>query len=255
MLSSFDVDRQVSQVSRKTWSQVLESHRDTNMQNESSSQPVVVNISHLERFAIQAIMDPIALYQSFYPILAPVEFTPSQARGGKRPPAAPQPAPKSSEDIDRKPSSEEEESQPDKEARLRAAGLGALRWLIGQLSFLLTATIPPAPIDACTYCLGDPVFTLYCADRNADLESKNPDEENEITALLTSPEFWSILCPVESSPLVAAVRDITSRFHPFGYNQTGVRRAGWLLVQQLAQHPSRRYKLVPYHFYCLSHQQ
>jgi hypothetical protein len=118
MLSSNDVDRQVTQVAQPTWNMALQSFEilDTSQGEDKEYEEHVRRefIQRLESFLLHAIMHPQSLYAEFYPSSAtgptePTTDAPERLRMGES----------------------EEESPGDRDGRIRIAALAALKAHIG----------------------------------------------------------------------------------------------------------------------------
>lgn len=147
MLSQYDVDRQVISTGRTSWKSFFES---------STNQPKSFkidgdNLRLLETFTIRAVLDPGALYNSFYPVQSAVQTPIGTPQRGKAPArVAPTSVAKSLEQP-RPPGSrgslagDDGESEADRQARIRIAALGSMKWLLGMwLLFRTVAGVLPA---------------------------------------------------------------------------------------------------------------
>lgn len=66
------------------------------------------------------------------------------------------------------------------------------------------------------------------------LTSNRANDEGDIISLLSSLEFWTVLYPFESPPFFQEEDESGTPTRALGYNQVGVRRAGWMTAQQVA---------------------
>lgn len=127
LLSSFDIDRQVLQVGQSTWVSALEHIKQGYDNNFGDGEFAIA----LETFLMRIILEPAHVYETYYPwTTRPVtQSGPSKKRES------------SILDLDTSKRSEgEEEDVQDRNARIRVAALGALRWLIG--SFIIVPYMP-----------------------------------------------------------------------------------------------------------------
>jgi hypothetical protein len=130
MLSSNDVDRQVSQVAQHTWNMALQSFEiPGHSQGEAREYEEHARrefIQRLESFLLHVIMHPQSLYAEFYPSSAtgptePTTDAPERVRTGES----------------------EEERPGDRDGRLRIAALAALKAHIGlSVSYALLILSP-----------------------------------------------------------------------------------------------------------------
>lgn len=149
MLSQYDVDRQVTSTGRTSWKSFFE---------PSPNQPEFMEINGddlklLETFTIRAVLDPGALYNSFYPVQSAVQTPIGAPHRGKAPArVAPTSAVRNLEEPGHSstPGSrgslagEDGESEGDRHARIRIAALGGMKWLLGVcLLFRAVASVPP----------------------------------------------------------------------------------------------------------------
>lgn len=109
MLSGFDADRQVASTARQTWTKFVE--YQSNHAKDAFNAFVE---EHLVSFIQTAIMHPESVYNHFYPVVAKQEVTSEKTRDLA-----------SASAIDG-----EEESQSDRNGRIRVSALGALSWLL-----------------------------------------------------------------------------------------------------------------------------
>jgi hypothetical protein len=134
-LSIFDMDRAVSREASRSWSRVVEWKRST--ENEPLPLPTIAleddELSNmLSDILIQALIDPSSFYDSIFP---PSPQASLQLSSQKRMPTrSPRAQGNEGEDTSRK-FEGEEENEGDRNARLRAGSLGALRWLICETQF------------------------------------------------------------------------------------------------------------------------
>ena len=150
MLSQYDVDRQVTSTGRTSWKSFFES---------PTNQPESIEIDGndlklLETFTIRAVLDPGALYNSFYPVQTAVQTPIGTPHRGKAPArVASTSAVRSPEEPGHSsiPGSrgslagEDGESEGDRYARIRIAALGSMKWLLGVwLLFRAVASVLPA---------------------------------------------------------------------------------------------------------------
>jgi hypothetical protein len=149
MLSQYDVDRQVTSTGRTSWKSFLES---------STNQPESLeidenNLKMLEAFTMRAVLDPGALYNSFYPVQSAVQTpigTPQRGKAPARIAAIPvvksreEPGHSSTPGSRGSLAGEDGESEADRYARIRIAALGSMKWLLGVLLlFRAVASVLP----------------------------------------------------------------------------------------------------------------
>lgn len=148
MLSNYDPDRQVQSVAHSTWEEVvkyqLSLHPD-NLDEFKSSHFVRGLIS----FTVQAAMRPESVYRLFYPSAPPVPLIaqPHERTKGKDhakksgDSSYATPIRQGDTPVDKhRVADGEDESQSDREGRIRTSALGALKWLIGQLLFYISVS-------------------------------------------------------------------------------------------------------------------
>lgn len=150
MLSQYDVDRQVTSTGRTSWKSFFGSSTD----QLESLKIDEDNLKLLESFTIRAVLDPGALYNSFYPVQSAVQTPIGTPQRGKAPVrVAPTSVVKSLEEPSHfsTPGSrgslagEDGESEADRYARIRIAALGSMKWLLGVwLLFQAVASVLPA---------------------------------------------------------------------------------------------------------------
>lgn len=123
-LASQDVDRAVATIAYKVWENVVTISEDA---DGTTSLPKHISLddvtrSSLTSFIQRAALDPNGVYTSFNPV-APIvpSLTFHQAKKDD-----------GSDQTPRSKVDEHEESEQDREARLRIGALGALRWLLGK---------------------------------------------------------------------------------------------------------------------------
>lgn len=136
MLSQYDVDRQVTSTGRTSWKSFFES---------PTNQPESIEIDEddlklLETFTIRAVLDPGALYNSFYPVQSAVQTPIGTPHRGKAPARVASTFAVRSPEGPGHPSTpgsrgslagEDGESEGDRYARIRIAALGSMKWLLG----------------------------------------------------------------------------------------------------------------------------
>jgi len=144
MLSGYDVDRQVASTSRTSWKSLFE---------PSTNRPESLTIDEdnlrlLETFTIRAALDPGALYNSFYPVQSAVQTPIGTPQRGKAPArVAPTCVVKRLEEPSSRGSlaGEDGESEADRQAMIRIAALGSMKWLLGMWLLLRrVASVLPA---------------------------------------------------------------------------------------------------------------
>ena len=151
MLSGYDVDRQVTSTSRTSWKSLFEPSSD----QLESLKIDEDNFKLLETFTLRAILDPGALYNSFYPVQSAVQTPIGTPQRGKAPArVAPTSVMKRLEEpgYSSTPGSrgslagEDVESEADRQARVRIAALGCMKWLLGMwMLFRRVASVLWAP--------------------------------------------------------------------------------------------------------------
>ncbi|EGO03442.1 hypothetical protein SERLA73DRAFT_101568 [Serpula lacrymans var. lacrymans S7.3] len=155
-MSSYDIDRQVASFGQKSWSYTFSSQRENDR--------VVIDMDKLQTitsFIQKALLDPNGIYLYLNPV-PPVAAPPA-----KKPGSRPMPASKSDNvEHNRSRAEGEEESEMDRNARLRVSAFGAFRWML---------------------------------DSRAAISA---DSLGELTEFLCNPALWSSLCPAQHCPYV-----------------------------------------------------
>jgi hypothetical protein len=141
LLASYDVDRQVSALVRRTWTDfvVLNTSGSTSTSNDKTQDKLRVSsklLNTLLSFVQRAIYDPLSAYTYINPP-PPAPAPPPQQSGPKKGPARTQgktvSVPTKKKEVEEEPrrGDEEEERAEDRKARVRVGGLGALGWFLG----------------------------------------------------------------------------------------------------------------------------
>jgi hypothetical protein len=149
MLSQYDIDRQVASTGRTSWKSFFESPT-----NQPESLTIDEdNLKLLEAFTIRAVLDPVALYNSFYPVHSAVQTPIGTPQRGNAPArvastsiakSLEEPGHSSTPGSRGSPAGEDGESEADRQARIRIAALGSMKWLLG-VWLLLRAVAPVLP--------------------------------------------------------------------------------------------------------------
>ncbi|TFK49320.1 hypothetical protein OE88DRAFT_1713557 [Heliocybe sulcata] len=138
-------------------------------------------------------LDPAGVYLQFHPPIISVEAVVPGRKGGKQPHAR---QPKRDEETSTRAKPEdEEESEDDRKARLRIGALGALRWVLD-------------------------------IRKASGTQDQGQEPRKDLREILSSRVLWTCLHEGLSAPWIS---DLPS----FGYNQPGVRRSAWLLLQSV----------------------
>ena len=229
MLSGYDVDRQVTSTSRTSWKSFFE----PSINRLESLKIEEANLRLLETFTIRAVLDPGALYNSFYPVQSAVQTPIGTPQRGKAPMrVAPTSVVKRPEEPGSRGSfaGEDGENETDRQARIRIAALGSMKWLLGMwLLFRRVASVLPAFNNV------NSSADIYCSFPLTESSEQltRLDEGHGFDALLANVEFWTILSHKEHPPFFGDEQDdsVTN----YGNSQPGVRRAGWSLLLTLVQ--------------------
>lgn len=194
-----DVDRQVSLQGQKSWSSITSPGVDGE---------TLVNLEMLAsvmEFLQRTLLDPPGVHLYLNPPAPVAAPTPGIKRpGGKFIPEAPK------EELESKVN---EESDLDRNARLRFGALSAFRWLFGKLGQGNARSSPHSSIDA---RLASKIISL-----------------DDLSGLLSNPLFWTSLYCGEHAPWIP-----DPEIHGLGHGQPQVRQATWALLSMLLQ----RYK-------------
>lgn len=236
MLSGYDVDRQVTSTSRASWKSFFE----PSISQLESLKIDEDNLRLLETFTIRAVLDPGALYNSFYPVQSAMQTPIGTPQRGKAPTrVVPTSVVKRLEEPGSRGSlaGEDGENEVDRQARIRIAALGSMKWLLGMWSsFRRIASVLPAFKNVNS---GADIYRFFPRTEVSE-QLTRLNEGQGFGALLANVEFWTILSHKERPPFIGDEQEdsVTN----YGNSQPGVRRAGWSLLLTLVQkHKGRPY--------------
>lgn len=197
---AYDVDRQVSVQGQKSWSSITSPGVD---------EETVVNfemLASIMEFLQRTLLDPPGVYIYLNPAAPVAAPTPGiKKQSGRFIPAA------LNEELES--NKADEESDLDRNARLRFGALSAFRWLFGKPCQSNAHNSPHSSIDA---RLASKITSL-----------------DDLSGLLSNPLFWTSLCCSEHAPWIP-----DPELHSLGHGQPQVRQATWALLSVLLQ----RYK-------------
>ena len=206
-LSSFDVDRAVGREASRSWSQVVEWKRSSENEQQPLSTIALEDddlSSMLSEILIQALVDPSAVCNSIFlpspQALSSQKHVPrrdSRAQGNE------------GEDTSRK-SEGEEENEGDRNARLRAGSLGALRWLICEIDFTSPSRAPTLTAIPASY---------------SSISGRVESIPSVLERVVDQPHLFTVLSQVPIQPEIYGVA--------LGYNQPLVRRGAWSLLSTM----------------------
>lgn len=204
-LATYDIDRQVSTLARQSWSfYVSLAPSNTKITLDETLLPLLCD------FIQRTILDPNGVYLYVNP---PQPVLPPLARD-KKGLGRPLPRKDKEEDIgspgSRTRMEEDDEQELDRRARLRIGAFGSAEWIFSELKYPLKILL--------TQCL----YTESCTDHAGEDRSRTR-LPSEFVALLSNLGMWSALHHSQTPPFV----DIEG----FGFNQPGVRKAAWSLLQ------------------------
>ena len=131
-LATHDVDRLVSTAASKSWNEVILTKEPSSTSHLLLTQDL---FSSLDVFIQRAALDPSGVFVSLNPLPPPAPppvATSSKKGGGK----VSTPRKDDGDQTPRSKADEQEESDQDRNARLRIAALGAARWVLGSISSL-----------------------------------------------------------------------------------------------------------------------
>lgn len=197
-LAAHDVDRAVSTTALKAWKDTILSPSE-----ESAGEILVLDdnsLSSIGMFVQRTALDPSGIYAYLNPLppIAPAPPAKKGQSGGKL-------ATSRKEDIAQTPRSktdEQEESEQDRNARLRISALGTMRWIYSMSYFPLHK-----------------IKVLHTLDTTSSLSE-------DLVAFFSNPALWTALNTNELCPWITG-------FESFGFAQPNVRKAAWGLVQTL----------------------
>lgn len=190
-----DIDRQVFLQGQKSWSSVT----------TSSGARLLVDsemLASIMEFLQRTVLDPQGVYLNLNPVAPVAAPTP----GIKKPSGRYIPAPARDEPESNK---ADEESDLDRDARLRFGALCAFRWLLGKLEDN-TVDYPQTSIDA-----------RFASDMTS---------LDDLSSLLSNQLFWTALYCGRNAPWIP-----DPEIHGFGHGQPQVRQATWALLFVLLQ--------------------
>ena len=126
-LAAHDIDRQVSAIALKSWTEAISISHGDRMQKWMLGNDTLTNfLSFIQR----AALDPAALYAYLNPVPPSVPPTPP-----RRVPGRPSPLPiikKEDMELSHRSKGEDEvEGEQDRKARLRVGAFGVLKWIVG----------------------------------------------------------------------------------------------------------------------------
>ena len=132
-LATHDIDRLVSTAASKSWNEVILTKEPSSTTNHLLLTEDL--FSSLDVFTQRVALDPSGVFVSLNPLPPPVPppvATSSKKSGGK----VSTPRKDDGDQTPRSKADEQEESEQDRNARLRIAALGAACWVLGSISSL-----------------------------------------------------------------------------------------------------------------------
>lgn len=193
-----DVDRQVSLQGQKSWSNVTTS--------SDAGRKLLVNaemLASIMEFLQRTVLDPQGVYLNLNPVAPVAAPTP----GIKKPSGRYVPA---STTEDPESNKADEESDLDRNARLRFGALSAFRWLLGKLEQDNTLISPQTSVDARL--------------------ALNMVSLDDLSDLLSNALFWTSVHCGRNAPWIP-----DPEIHGLGHGQPQVRQAAWTLLSVLLQ--------------------
>ena len=200
-MAAQDIDRQVSEAASKSWNSAVTTTVDAQSKHQLGLEGEL--LGSLITFIQNATLDPLRVYAYLNPAPPVAPPPPVHRKSGTRPTPAP-----ARQEVDQSPrakSDEVEESDQDKEARIRYGAIGAIRWVIGNV---------PA--------ISSKIST------NAHVESSS-DSYKSMPSILPNPALWSALCSADNCPF--------AELESLGYAQPIVRKSAWVLLQSTLRLP------------------
>lgn len=228
-MAAHDMDRQLSTYARQSWEKFVSVTRP--LGNEASSTLVqgassvstgssklrldFASFSGIWGFVQRVILDPSAVYLNVNPP-QPVVPPPAPKKGASRSTVQVR---KDEESSTRSRAEEEEENELDRNARLRMGAFGAAEWALSMWFINGVFKICNNFVVAlCTVCLG--IDTLVHM-------TQEPKQIEEFITPLDNVALWTILYHAQAAPFVPA------EIQSFGWDQPGVRKSAWSLLQTL----------------------
>lgn len=131
-LATYDIDRLVSTAASKSWNEVILTKEPSSTSHLLLTQDL---FSSLDVFIQRVTLDPSGVFVSLNPLPppAPPSLATSSKKGGGK---VSTPRRDDGDQTPRSKADEQEESEQDRNARLRIAALGAARWVLGSISSL-----------------------------------------------------------------------------------------------------------------------
>jgi len=195
-----DVDRQVYLLGQKSWSSITSPGVDEETLVNSEM------LASIMEFLQRTLLDPPGVHLYLNPAAPVAAPTPGVKKpGGRFIPTAPK------EELES--TKADEESDLDRNARLRFGALSAFRWLFGKSGQRNAHSFPDSSLDA---RLASKITSL-----------------DDLSGLLSNPLFWTSLYYGEHAPWIP-----DPEIHGLGHGQPQVRQATWTLLSVLLQ----RYK-------------
>lgn len=208
LLTSYDIDRQVSVAARGAWNAYI-ALRSTGQSSSSTSILTLdsATSSSLWEFVQKVLLDPSGVYLQVNPPQRAVPISAPQSRKGS---GKNTPVPNRTEEpLTRAKADEEEENEADRKARMRLSGFGALEWMLG------------------LYLACRAMYSLL-NDRSGAQFHPNDKAMEEFLSPLDNIALWSALYSGQHPPFVQ-----DDEFEAFGWSQPGVRRSCWVVIQEL----------------------
>lgn len=224
-MAAHDIDRQLSSYARQSWDKFVSvactPSNEISLASEGAlSGPVkarlvldTASFSGIWGFVQRVILDPGAVYLNVNPAQPTAPPPQPQRKAGGR--AIPQ-IKKDEETSTRSRAEDEEENELDRNARLRIGALGAAEWVLSR-SLLVS---PPRPIII--------MLCVICARPDTLIAiSQEPKYIEDHIASLDNAALWTVLHHAQTAPFVP------SEIQSFGWDQPGVRKSAWNLLQTL----------------------
>lgn len=129
-LAMHDIDRSVSSTASKSWKDII-------VATSPSPTQFLLNdnmTASLNSFVERAVLDPSGIYLYLNPLPPPPPPTSGSKKGASKVSSVSTPRKDDGDQTPRSKQEENEEGEQDRRARLRIAGLGALRWLLNESS-------------------------------------------------------------------------------------------------------------------------
>ncbi len=147
-MATRDQDRHVAPIAQSSWDAHV-SFASADAAAAAEDKKLVLDATQMAAllvFVQRTLLDPLALHAYLNPVQVPVDVSvPKIVRGKPVPTVSPaaQTRRTDGEPMERAKGDSEEESETDREARLRIGALGALQWILGTFAFHPSSTLGP----------------------------------------------------------------------------------------------------------------